>query len=87
MSRPFCTSDCLGSEKGSSAEFGRDEGVVGYAMLAGDHQDDMTVEQIAERSVRIQMIVNNRFDIDPEVATRAVVSELETDIQVGDGQT
>lgn len=69
-----------------SGDFGRDEGVTGYALLALDKPDG-SVAELAERAVRIQMIALGRFDVDPRRATEAVVEVLESGLEASDNAT
>lgn len=64
-----------------SGDFGRDEGMVAYFRVAGDHPD-WTVEQIASQAVRLQMIINGRFDVHDTLATEAVVEALGSNFDI-----
>lgn len=78
MSRPNYPHDLFPSQD-PDGEFGRDEGMNGYALLASRHPDE-TVEKLATRATRIGMVVTGRFDIDPTEAAKAIAEELEKDL-------
>ena len=81
MSRPRHPADWLPGDP--SGDFGRDEGLVGYAILANMHPD-ATVVELAKQAVQIGMVVHRRFDINSEQATQAVVKAITPDPLRGD---
>ncbi len=78
MSRPSNPNDLFPSPD-PSGDFGRDEGMLVYDILS-QQKPDLPVEHLAERSVRIGMLVNDRFDIDPLRAAEAIVETLDGEI-------
>jgi len=59
----------------SSGDFGRDEGLSAYEVVAKNHPDG-TIQDSAERAARIAMIVTRRFDVNPQSAEQAIVTEM-----------
>lgn len=85
MSEPNKRADIFPSSD-PSGDFGRDEGITGYALLALDNPDG-SVGALAERAVRLQMVATGRFDVGPTRAAEAVVEFLQSGFEVSDINT
>ena len=57
----------------SSGDFGRDEGVAAYEVVAGINPD-RTIEASAEIAAGVAMIATGRFDVDPRKVAQSIVN-------------
>jgi hypothetical protein len=58
-----------------SGDFGRDEGYIGYQLLARTFPD-WPVGEMAKNAVGLTMLECKRLDVDLETATAALISKL-----------
>jgi hypothetical protein len=58
-----------------SGDFGRDEGIATYA-VAVMNNPDQRIKDVAKRAARVAMILNHRFDVDPNRAAQAIIDDL-----------
>ena len=80
MSRPNNPSDLFPSQD-PSGDFGRDEGMKAYKIIATEHPD-WPVQSIAEMAVRIQMVIEDRFDVLDRDAAQAIIKELNSEVAI-----
>ncbi len=79
MSERFDPTNILDNPDRVHGDFAEDEGLEGYHILIDERYVDQewTISEIAERAIRLQMMLKGRWDIDPVQATTALVSILE----------
>jgi hypothetical protein len=58
-----------------SADFGREEGLMGYDALAHDFPDQ-TIERIAAQAVNLEKLACQRIDVDEGIAVAALIGKI-----------
>jgi hypothetical protein len=77
------TPDAMSGESNPSELFGEDVGIKAYKWMIETTTTlaDEPVVDIARRAVRVAMVTAGQFDIDIEMATNAVVTVLNSDVE------
>lgn len=76
------TPDALSGDLNPSEEFGRDQGLKAYKFIIDKTASlaDEPVTYIASRAIKVAMAIQNAYDIDPEMATNAVIGALDKEV-------
>jgi len=61
-----------------SGDFGRNEGYRGFGIMARRFPDQ-PIGDLAEQAIRLSMIVAERFEVDTQTATEALIGKLFSD--------
>ena len=82
MSRPANSFDVLDSPD-SNGDFGRDEGMAAYEVVAGTNPD-RTIEASAKLAAGVAVIVTGRLDVNLRAAEQTIISEVTSVFPEGD---
>lgn len=82
MSERFDPTNILDNPDRVHGDFAEDEGLEGYHILINEGYIDQerTIREIAERAIRLQMMLKGRWDIDPKKATETLVRILTPEV-------
>lgn len=77
------TPDALSGDLNPSEAFGMDQGLKAYKFILDKSPAlaDEPIPYIAARAVKIAMAVQNEYGIDPDMATNAVITGLDSEVE------